>query len=71
MTGLAQVSGRNTISWEEKFEDDIQYVKTISFLMDWKIIFRTVWKVLKREDISPEDSSIMDGFRGSKENINN
>ena len=52
LTGLAQVSGRNNITWEEKFEFDLQYVKNISLWKDIKIIFRTVFKVLKRSDIS-------------------
>ena len=52
LTGLAQVNGRNAISWEEKFEFDLEYVDNISFLIDIKIILKTVTKVLKREGIS-------------------
>lgn len=51
LTGLAQVNGRNSISWEEKFKYDVQYVKKITFLGDLKIILKTVKKTVKREDI--------------------
>lgn len=51
LTGLAQVNGRNSISWEEKFKYDVQYVKKITFLGDLKIILKTVKKTAKREDI--------------------
>ena len=54
LTGLAQVNGRNNISWEEKFRWDLQYVNHISFRMDMAILFKTVKKVLMREDISSE-----------------
>ena len=54
LTGLAQVNGRNNISWEEKFRWDLQYVNHISFRMDMAIAFKTVKKVLMREDISSE-----------------
>lgn len=65
-TGLAQVSGRNAISWEEKFDLDVEYVDNITFLGDWKIIFKTVWTVLKREGISSETSVTMEEFKGTK-----
>ncbi len=52
LTGLAQVKGRNNISWEEKFEFDLEYIKRISLFKDLAIIFRTVFKVLKRSDIA-------------------
>ena len=51
LTGLAQVSGRNAISWDEKFRYDVEYVKNLSFVRDVKIIFRTVSKVFRREGI--------------------
>lgn len=51
LTGWAQVNGRNTISWEEKFKYDLQYVNNISFLFDCKIVFLTIKKVLFREDV--------------------
>lgn len=54
LTGLAQVSGRNNISWEEKLNYDLQYIENITFIGDIKIIFKTVLKVLKKEDINTE-----------------
>lgn len=54
LTGLAQVNGRNNITWEQKFEYDLSYIKRITFLSDLKIIFQTVLKVLKRSDIVRE-----------------
>lgn len=50
LSGLAQVSGRNNITWEQKFEYDLEYIKNISFLYDFKLILKTVGKVFKRED---------------------
>ena len=67
-TGLAQVNGRNSITWEEKFNWDVQYVDNISFLEDWRIVFRTVGTVLKREGISSETSVTMEKFMGSENN---
>lgn len=65
-TGLAQVHGRNAISWEEKFDWDVKYVDHITFLGDWKIIFQTLITVLKREGISSETSVTMEEFMGTK-----
>lgn len=65
-TGLAQVNGRNSISWEEKFEWDVKYVENISFIGDVKIIWNTVKVVLRREGISSDTSATMDEFRGTK-----
>ena len=67
LTGLAQVSGRNSISWEEKFKADIKYVKNITFIGDVKIILKTVLKVIKKEGISGQESEIVEKFRGKKE----
>lgn len=64
-TGLAQVNGRNAISWEEKFDWDVKYVDHVTFLGDWKIIFKTVKTVLKRDGISSESSVTMEEFMGS------
>ena len=64
-TGLAQVHGRNSISWEEKFDWDVRYVDHITFLGDWKIIFDTLKTVLKREGISSKTSVTMEEFMGS------
>lgn len=67
LTGLAQVNGRNAISWEEKFEWDIQYVESVSFLLDCKIILKTIKKVFVREGISSGTSDTMEEFLGRKE----
>jgi lipopolysaccharide/colanic/teichoic acid biosynthesis glycosyltransferase len=66
ITGLAQVSGRNAISWEDKFDYDVQYVDNITFFGDWKVMFCTVGKVLKREGISSATSVTMEEFMGNK-----
>lgn len=65
-TGLAQVHGRNAISWEDKFDWDIKYVDKVTFLGDWKIIFETVRTVLKKEGISSQNSSTMEEFMGTE-----
>jgi undecaprenyl phosphate N,N'-diacetylbacillosamine 1-phosphate transferase len=67
LSGYAQVNGRNAISWEDKFRFDVEYVDSISFIGDWKIIFLTIKKVFIREGISSDTSSTMEPFRGSKE----
>lgn len=66
ITGLAQVNGRNAISWEKRFDYDVQYVDDITFLGDWKILFRTVGKVLKRDGITSATSVTMEEFMGSE-----
>ncbi len=66
-TGLAQVHGRNAISWEEKFDWDVKYVDHITFLGDWKIIFDTVKTVVRRDGISAAGEATMGEFMGSKE----
>ncbi len=70
-TGYAQVNGRNAISWEEKFDYDVEYVDHVTFLGDWKIIFQTVKTVLRRDGISSDTSVTMDEFRGTakRENV--
>ena len=67
LTGLAQVKGRNSISWEDRFKFDVEYTKKISFLFDLKIILMTVSSVLKREGISSESSATMEDFKGSED----
>lgn len=57
ITGLAQVNGRNNISWEDKFRYDLEYVEKVSLFVDIKIIFLTIYKVLKRADINREGTS--------------
>lgn len=66
ITGLAQVNGRNAISWEKRFAYDVEYVDHITFLGDWKILFQTVGKVLKRDGITSETSVTMEEFMGSE-----
>ncbi|WP_354668603.1 sugar transferase [Pseudoalteromonas sp. C2R02] len=65
ITGWAQINGRNAISWEQKFELDIWYVKNQSFLLDLKILLLTVRKVLLREGISSEGEATMAKFKGT------
>ncbi|EKA7298935.1 undecaprenyl phosphate N,N'-diacetylbacillosamine 1-phosphate transferase [Campylobacter jejuni] len=64
ITGLAQVNGRNAISWQKKFELDVYYVKNISFLLDLKIMFLTALKVLKRSGVSKEGHVTTEKFNG-------
>lgn len=66
-TGYAQVNGRNSITWEDKFDKDVYYVDHVTFLGDWKIIFQTVSTVLKREGISSDTSVTMEEFMGSQQ----
>lgn len=72
LSGLAQVNGRNSVSWEKKFEDDVKYVDNITFAGDMKIIFTTFVKVFKREGISQENNVTMEEFKGTevKESVN-
>ncbi|OXS25601.1 MAG: sugar transferase [Acetobacterium sp. MES1] len=65
LSGLAQVNGRNAISWEEKFDLDVKYVDAVSFVEDWKIILLTLKKVFKREGINANDSTTMELFQGT------
>lgn len=64
LTGLAQVNGRNAITWEKKFEYDVEYVNKLSFALDVRIFMDTVRAVLKREGISSETSATMEEFMG-------
>lgn len=66
ITGYAQVNGRNAISWEKKFELDTWYVENQSFWLDIKIMFKTFYKVLAKDDISAEGEATMTKFTGSK-----
>lgn len=72
LTGLAQVSGRNGLQWEKRFEKDIYYVNNITFIFDLKIIFMTIKKVVKREDISVRGTtSIIDFDKYRMEQLKN
>lgn len=66
ITGWAQVNGRNAISWKKKFEYDIWYVENISFILDIKIIFKTIIKVVKSEDINTENQATTVKFTGNE-----
>jgi undecaprenyl phosphate N,N'-diacetylbacillosamine 1-phosphate transferase len=65
LSGLAQVSGRNAISWEEKFNLDVNYVDSVSFRGDWQIILLTIKKALVREGINSETAATMEVFKGN------
>ena len=65
VTGWAQINGRNALSWEEKFKLDVWYVDNQSLWLDMKIIFLTVWKVVRRDGISAEGEATMPRFTGS------
>jgi lipopolysaccharide/colanic/teichoic acid biosynthesis glycosyltransferase len=69
LSGLAQVNGRNAISWEDKFKYDIQYVDHVTFLGDWKIIFQTILNVIKRDGINSETAATMEVFMGTEEKV--
>lgn len=66
ISGWAQVNGRNTITWEEKFMLDVEYVDNMSFGMDIKIFVRTILNVLKQDGINSDDANTMEKFQGTK-----
>ena len=65
ITGWAQINGRNALSWEEKFKLDVWYVDHWSLWLDYQILLRSFWKVLKREGISQPGSATAEEFRGT------
>ena len=65
ITGLAQVNGRNSISWDERFKLDVYYIDTYNLFLDIKILFMTVYKVVKRDGISQEGNATMESFTGN------
>lgn len=67
LTGLAQVEGRNLLSWEERFKLDVLYVNNLTFINDIKILFKTIKVVFKREGVSSTTSQTMEKFTGTKE----
>ena len=69
LSGLAQVNGRNTLSWEDKFDYDVEYTESISFIKDLKILLLTLKKVLDREGINSDTSSTMEHFKGSERDV--
>ena len=64
ITGWAQVNGRNTISWEQKFKYDVEYVDNVNFLLDIKIVFLTIKKIFIKEGISQKGNATMEKFTG-------
>ena len=66
MTGWAQVNGRNNLNWDDKFKMDVEYVDNVNLLLDIKILFLTIFKVLKRDGISKDGHVTMDKFKGNK-----
>lgn len=65
ITGWAQINGRNTISWQQKFEYDVYYVENLSFMLDVKILYLTVFKVFKSEGINANQSATTEKFNGN------
>lgn len=65
ISGWAQVNGRNTITWEEKFRYDVEYVDNMSFKMDLNIFIKTILNVLKQDGINSDDANTMEKFHGS------
>ena len=65
ITGLAQVKGRNSLSWDEKFRLDVAYVDEVSFALDLRIFFGTICRVVMRKGISAEGSATMEPFKGN------
>lgn len=66
LTGYAQINGRNAITWEKKFEFDVDYVDNVSFIADLKIVFGTVGKVIKKDGISADGEATMPDFMGNE-----
>lgn len=67
ITGLAQVEGRNSLSWQDKFQFDISYVNDITFLLDVKIVLKTIKVVFKKEGINSQNAATMEEFKGNNE----
>ncbi|XAM50834.1 Undecaprenyl phosphate N,N'-diacetylbacillosamine 1-phosphate transferase [Terrisporobacter vanillatitrophus] len=65
ITGLAQINGRNSISWSEKLKYDVEYVEKFNILLDIKILFMTIYKVVKKDGISQEGHATMENFNGN------
>ena len=65
ITGWAQINGRNMLSWQDKFNYDVWYVKNLSFLIDFKILAQTILKVIQRKDINNDGNSTMEYFKGN------
>lgn len=70
LTGLAQINGRNTADWEQRFNKDIKYINSITLSNDIKIILKTIYKVFKREGISGQNTQTMKKFAGNRRTEN-
>jgi len=68
ITGWAQINGRNTISWEDKFKLDVWYVDNRTFWLDMKIILKSIWMVIAKEGITQQGRATMDEFMGTPQN---
>ncbi len=68
ITGWAQINGRNSITWEEKFKLDVWYVDNMSLLLDLKILLITILKIVRRSDINNKDGEIVEFFKGGNKN---
>lgn len=68
ITGWAQVNGRNTVDWEERFRMDVWYVENCNFLLDLKILFLTIYKVIKKDGVNQGEQNTMEPFKGVKLN---
>ncbi|MFL1536040.1 sugar transferase [Paraclostridium bifermentans] len=66
MTGWAQVNGRNNLNWDDKFKMDVEYIDNVNLLLDIKILFLTIFKVLKRDGISKDGHVTIDKFKGNQ-----
>ena len=66
LSGLAQINGRNSLSWEKKFFFDVLYVKKISLWVDLHVLWVTIWKVIRKEGISADNDATMPPFQGSE-----
>ena len=71
LTGLAQINGRNSITWNKKFNEDIEYVNNITFMLDVKIVFKTIAKVIKKEGINQDENTTMKKFAGNEKGEKN
>jgi undecaprenyl phosphate N,N'-diacetylbacillosamine 1-phosphate transferase len=69
LTGLAQINGRNSIKWKEKFNYDLEYVEKMSFMYDMRIVLDTIKKVIQREGINSETAATMELFTGNNEEL--
>ncbi len=70
LTGLAQVSGRNLLNWDDKFRKDLEYVKNVTFIKDFKIVLKTFYTVIKREGINNQNSTTMISLDSERKKAN-